>query len=145
VVADGETHSCDSALVEWLGSGHRDQPLLGGQDILASRADKAEAFAAHGASAIDLETGAVVRVARRYRATFAVLRAVCDPAARDLPPAALLALDTSGRIGGMRIAASLLQAPWQIVPLIALGRDAARARAALQRRVRTLIQSSYGA
>ena len=85
--------------------------------------------------AVDLESGAVARVAERHGIPFAVLRAICDPADRDLPPAALAALNEKGAIAIARVALSILHRPGQVPGLIALGRDAARARAALVRRV----------
>jgi len=74
-------------------------------------------------------------VAARAGLPFAVLRAVCDPAEALLPPAALAALDALGAISIWSVAASLLRHPGQIFDLIALGRAAAAARAALVRRV----------
>lgn len=144
VIVDGEHHSCDAALVAWLGYKSDTSPLLGGRDIIASRADKAKAFAETSASAIDLESGAVATVAHRHGATFAVLRAVCDPAERDLPPAALIALDQTGRIGGLKIARSILASPKQIIALLALARDAGAARETLRRRVRALKRVCHG-
>ena len=115
--------------------GRRAGLLLAGSAVVAGAADKARLFAATGAAAIDLESGAVARVAARHGLPFAVLRAVCDPAERSLPPAALVALDRNGAIGGLRVLASVLRAPGQVPALLALARDAAAARAALRRQV----------
>jgi adenosylhomocysteine nucleosidase len=110
--------------------------LLAGTAIVAAAEDKARLFAATGALAIDLESGAVARVAARHGLPFAVLRAICDPAGRSLPPAALAALDAAGAIGIWRVLASVARHPGQVPPLIALGRDAATARAALADQVK---------
>ena len=64
-----------------------------------------------GAAAVDLESGAVARVAAARGVPFAVLRAICDPAERALPPAALAALDARGAIGVWRVVASLVARP----------------------------------
>ena len=109
--------------------------LLAGTTIVAEAGEKARLFAQTGAIAIDLESGAVARVAARHGLPFAVMRAICDPAGRSLPPAALAALDKAGAIGLWRVLASVARRPGQVPALIALGRDAAAARAALQRRV----------
>jgi adenosylhomocysteine nucleosidase len=106
--------------------------LLAGDAVLASVEAKRAAFAASGALAVDLESGAVARVAARHGLPFAVLRAVCDPAGRALPPAALAALDARGAIGVWRVLASVLAHPGQIPALLALAGDAARARRALR-------------
>ena len=105
--------------------------LYGGGTILASARDKAELHRRTGAAAVDLESAAVARVAARHALRFGVVRAVCDPAERDLPPASLMALDAAGRIGLWRVIRSVLAQPGQVPGLLALGRDAARARRAL--------------
>jgi adenosylhomocysteine nucleosidase len=64
---------------------------------------------------------------------FAVLRAVCDPAQRGLPPAALATLDAGGGIRFARVLGSVAARPWQIPALLRLALDAALARRALMR------------
>ena len=129
--ADG-AWTTDDALNAALGgcTGH---VLLGGGSVLATVAEKA-AHAA-GADAVDLESAAVARVAARHGLAFAALRAVCDDAHRALPHAALVALDARGRIGMVRVIGAALAHPGELAALVALARDAARARAALVARV----------
>jgi adenosylhomocysteine nucleosidase len=137
-VAEGSnTYECDPALSAWLG-GATMGVLLGGKTIAVTAAEKAALFAASGADAIDLESGAVARVALAHGLPFAVLRAVADPAGRTLPPAALIALNQAGQIGILRVLASVLLNPAQIPPLLALARDAASARRALAARLKTI-------
>ena len=116
--------------------GRRHGVLVAGAAVVAEAEEKARLFDRTGALAVDLESGAVARVAARYGLPFAVVRAVCDPAGRTLPPAALIALGAGGAIGVWRVLASVRRQPGQLPVLIALGRDAAAARAALRRRVR---------
>ena len=137
VLADGEQWATDPALCTRL-CGPTPGALFGDGAILATAAAKAAMHARTGAAAVDLESAAVARAAARHGLPFAVLRAVCDPAMRDLPRAALIALDGQGRIGALRVAAAILARPGQIPALIALGRDAARARRALVTRVRAI-------
>jgi adenosylhomocysteine nucleosidase len=80
----------------------------------------------------------MARLAELRGVKFAVLRAVCDTAARDLPEAALVALNAKGGIGMARVAASVIRQPSQILGLVGLARDAGRARRALAGRVRGL-------
>jgi adenosylhomocysteine nucleosidase len=105
--------------------------LLAHDAIAATATEKQGFWADTGAAAIDMESGAVGEVAARHGLGFGVLRAICDPAARTLPPAALAALDKAGRIGFLAVAASVLRQPGQIPALLALAADAARARKAL--------------
>jgi adenosylhomocysteine nucleosidase len=107
--------------------------LLAGEKVHATSAEKLLAWQTTGAAAVDLESGAVAQVAAEAGIGFAVLRAICDPAERDLPPAALTALDHSGRIGFLRVLASVVTSPSQIPALLRLAADAKAARQALRR------------
>ena len=135
VLAGGRRYPCDPVLLDALG-GASVETLLGGAAVAATVAQKVQLRAASGAAAVDLESGALAEVAARHGLPFAALRAVCDPAGRDLPDLALTALDAQGRIGLRRSLASLLAQPRQVPALFALARDAAIARRALVRRVR---------
>lgn len=139
----GEGWAANAELSGLLGPATHES-LLAGHNIARTAAEKAALFAATGASAIDLESGAVAAVAARHGLPFAVLRAVCDPAEFDLPPAALLALDAQGGIRPWRVAGSIAAEPRQIPALLALGRAAAAARAALIRRVAEVVRRSRG-
>lgn len=134
VLSGGMALAADAALAAALG-GFSAEALADAAAPVAEREAKRNLFAHTAAAGVDLESGAVARVAARHHLPFAVLRAVCDPADADLPPAALIALDTQGRMRLGRIARSLLTAPGQIGALVALARAAAVARAALIRRV----------
>jgi len=143
VVEGDNGYGCDPALVAWLG-GATVSAMLGGEKIVVTAAEKAALFAASGADAVDLESGAVARVAFTHGLPFAVLRAVADPAGRTLPPAALIALNAAGQIGFLRVLASVLRNPAQIPALLALARQAAAARRALAGRVESLASYTSG-
>jgi len=137
-VVEGDARfAVDAALAAWLG-GVTAAAVLAGRVVLADATAKRAAWEATGAAIVDLESGPVARVAARHGMPFAVLRAVCDPAARSLPPAALAALGATGRIGPWHVAASVLRQPGQVPALLALAGDAARARWALVRAVARL-------
>ena len=127
----------DAALCAWLG-GATQGSILAGTAVVAGVEAKRALHVRTGAVAVDLESGAVARAAARHGIGFAVLRAVCDPAERDLPPAALAALDRTGAIGGLRVLGSVLRAPAQVPALLRLARDADAARRALRERVRLI-------
>jgi adenosylhomocysteine nucleosidase len=127
---DDRRFTADPALCALLGGANAE--LIATMPApVATAADKAALFRATGAAAVDLESGAVARVAARWALPFGMLRAVCDPAMRDLPPAALAALDSRGTIGLGRIAAALLRQPAQLPALLRLAGEARAARAAL--------------
>lgn len=128
---DGTAYRCDMSLSEQFG-GPTVSSLLGGGEVAATVAQKYKLFTSTRASAIDLESAAVARVAAVRGLRFAVMRAVADPATRDLPRASLVALDGDGRISPGAICNSLLRHPLQLRSLIALGREASHARKTLQ-------------
>ena len=130
VLSDGEALPADGALAALFGgaSGHT---ILAGTRVVADAIAKQRLFAATGAHAVDLESGPVGRIAIAHGLPFAAVRAICDPAKRTLPPAALVALNPAGRIGPMHLIRSIVQQPRQIGGLLALAWDAARARRVL--------------
>jgi adenosylhomocysteine nucleosidase len=127
-------YQCDPGLLDRLG-GQTAQTVFAAHTIIATRQEKHRLHTETGAAAVDLESGAVAEAAARHGLRFAVLRAICDPAERDLPAFAAAALDAEGRIGILRVLRTLLRDPRQIAGAIALAGDAARARRALIARI----------
>lgn len=104
--------------------------------VLGRAGEKQAIFARTGCQAADMESGAVAEIAAARGLPFAVLRAVCDPAGRDLPPAAMIALDPAGRITVLRVALSVARQPGQIGALLRVAADARAARRSLLDMVR---------
>ncbi len=120
-------------LAAWLGQ--VGGAMFSGGAVIATAEEKQALFARTGAVAVDLESAAVAEAAGRHALPFAVLRAVCDPASRSLPRAALTALDANGQIRVGAVLRETARHPADVAALVILGTDAARARRALQRRV----------
>ena len=99
--------------------------------LTASR--KAQLCVETGATTVDMESLIAGQFARERGAPFAILRAVADPAERDLPPLAAIATDSEGRVNARAVVAGLLRSPRQIAELVALMRDSRAAFAALER------------
>ncbi len=135
VIADGARFATDAGLSARLG-GETAHDLLHSERVVTGVEQKRLLHEATQCDALDMESGAVARAALAEARPFAVLRAVCDPAARALPPAALVALSPSGGVAPGRVLGALLRRPGQIGDLLALARDAAAARRALLARVR---------
>ena len=133
IITPDRTYATDPSLTARLGGPRH--ILYAGTAIIVTRAEKALLFGETGADAIDLESGAVAKVAAKYSLPFAAIRALIDPASETLPPAALAALDAAGAIAIGRVLASILRYPGQIPDLVRLVRHAATARAALRRHV----------
>lgn len=130
VLTEDGAFAADAGLAARFGglTGHS---LWGGTQVAVSARDKAALFHRSGAQAIDLESGVVAQAAQARGVPFIAVRAICDPAERDLPPAALVALGEAGGIGLWRVLVSVLRRPGQVPALLALGRDAAAARRGL--------------
>jgi adenosylhomocysteine nucleosidase len=73
----------------------------------------------------------VARAGAALGIPFVVLRAIADPAVRDLPPAALVPLRMDGNPDVGQVFASLLRRPHQLPSLLALAREARFALQAL--------------
>lgn len=136
VLAEGAAFATDHALNVALG-GATPHDLLHSERIVAAADDKRRLHLASGCAALDMESGAVARAALAEARPFAVLRAVCDPATRSLPPAALVAMAADGRIALGRLLRSLALRPGQVVTLLQLACDAQSARRALLGRIRS--------
>ena len=137
VIAERSEFRTDPALCAALG-GQTPHDMLHSERVVPGVEQKRLLFEAHGCAALDMESGAVARAALADAKPFAVLRAICDPAERALPPAALIALEPGGGIAVGRVGGSLLRRPSQFGALWLLARDARAARAALLLRVRAI-------
>ena len=135
VTLAGERFATDPALTATLG-GATAGAVLGSPGIVGESAEKTRLFAATGAAAVDMESGAVARAAARHGIPFAVLRVIGDPAGRDLPAAAKAAFAPGGRIALFPLLAALATHPGQIPALIALAHETRRALRGLRRAAR---------
>jgi adenosylhomocysteine nucleosidase len=137
VLAGDRRYTADADLSRILG-GATSHLMLGADTIVASAEEKRRIRQRTGAAAVDLESGAVARVAAAHDIPFAVLRAICDAAESSLPPAALIALDAHGGVRAWRVLAAVLARPLQLPALLALAADAATAKRSLRARIRRL-------
>jgi hypothetical protein len=78
-----------------------------------------------------MESVVVARSAAALGIPFVVLRAIADPAARELPPAALLPLGEDGNPALGPVLASVLRRPKQLPNLLTVAREARQALQAL--------------
>lgn len=107
--------------------------MLGHDAIAATATEKAALHRETNAVAIDIESHVVAAVAQHARVPFVVLRAIADPAERDLPPAALLPLTAGGRPNLARVLLSVACRPGQVPALLALAKETNVALDALRR------------
>ena len=96
-------------------------------------AAKSELRRATGAAGVDMESLIAGQYARENRIPFAIVRAVSDPAGRDLPPLVLKAVDSDGGIDALAVIRELIRAPGQFMTLHAAARDSGAAFQTLKR------------
>jgi hopanoid-associated phosphorylase len=140
VVAEGERIATDGALLEALK--HRlelggERPFVGNiaaadAPVLTGNA-KAKLKAATGAVVVDMESLIAGRFARERALPFAILRAVSDPADRDLPPLVLTAVSPDGGVNIAAVLAALIRRPDQLPTLLAAAHDSKAGLRALRR------------
>ena len=95
--------------------------LLTSTHVIGSTADKAKAFRATGAAAVDMESAAVAEVARAHGLPFLVVRAIVDTAMDPLPGAALGAAGST-HVRLARLLGALARTPGDLPELIRLMR-----------------------
>jgi adenosylhomocysteine nucleosidase len=106
-------------------------PVLGAEVALATKAAKRRAWRQTGAIAVDLESVIVARASAALGIPFVVLRAIADPAVRELPPAALVPLGENGKPALTSVLASVVRRPQQLPTLLSVAREARQALQAL--------------
>jgi len=107
--------------------------IAGAASPVLTSAEKSELRNVTGAVAVDMESLAAGLFARARSVPFAVLRAVCDPAHRNLPPLTLVAVDPDGSLNLGAVIGDLVRRPSQLRALIAAATDSAAAIRALRR------------
>jgi hopanoid-associated phosphorylase len=107
--------------------------VAGVSDPVSTARAKAELRRATGAAAVDMESLTAGRFALELRTPFAILRAVADPADRDLPPLISSAVGADGRINTAAVAGELVRSPGQFAGLVGAARDSRAAFRSLGR------------
>jgi len=142
IIEGNRVYPADYALMAFLG-GSTGAPLYAGQKIAQTAHDKSLIYRRSHPDAIDLESGAVARVAKARGLPFAALRAVTDTADTDLPPVAMTALKDDGSLDFIAIAKSMVRHPRQLPSLLVMAQSAKAARAALVARLEKLPERSF--
>jgi hypothetical protein len=99
--------------------------------MLTEAAEKRRARASSGALAVDMESCAAARAARRLGLPFAAARVISDAADRTLPPAVKVGMRADGGMALGPVLAATARDPRQLVSLIRTGLEARRAFRAL--------------
>ncbi|MGH6799858.1 MAG: phosphorylase [Methylocella sp.] len=136
ITEDGARYYGDPAWSRRLADALGDATIADIAGVDAPLAGCAEKRALHiktGARAADTESHVAARVAAAHGLPFAAFRVVADPADRQLPHAALVAMKPDGSLALGAIAGSILRGPRQVPQLLRIALDARAAFAALFR------------
>ncbi|WP_395666622.1 phosphorylase [Methylocella sp.] len=113
---------------------------IAGVDAAVCGADAKRALRlAHGADLVDMESHVAARAAARLSLPFAAVRAAADPAEREIPRAALVAMRPDGGLALGALMRSLAGDPRQIAGLVRTALDARKAFASLFRGGKMLV------
>ncbi len=118
-------------------------PIAGSEGPVAHPAVKRLLHKKTGAAIVDMESHLAARLAARHGIAFVALRAVCDPAHRALPSAALAGMRPDGSTDGLAVLRGIAGRPSVIKGVMMTAFDAATARASLERG-RRLVGANFG-
>ena len=110
---------------------------------LCTPEDKQALRLATGAHVVDMESWEAVQLAAEFGVGFAAIRAVCDPAHRRVPPAALAGLNADGSASSWSVVRNLLTTPRDLPDLAQCATGWVRALRAL-RRARWALGAGFG-
>jgi hopanoid-associated phosphorylase len=117
--------------------------LVGSDHVVATASDKRALFEATLAQAVDMESHEVAVVAIAAGLPFLVIRALADPHDQVVPQVAREALTPDGRVRLRATLGGLIRQPGELMALLRLARQSARALATL-RRAATLAGPEFG-
>ncbi|MCE4225422.1 phosphorylase [Methylobacterium sp. C25] len=150
VFEDGRRLPCDPGIVEAhamriSGLGRRvvARDVAGVEAAVMTREAKTALAARTGAAAVDMESHVAADYAAQRGLPFAILRVVCDPAERALPPFAASALKPNGDPDVPAVLMALLRREARIGELVRLARDSGEAFKSLGR-ARALLGLALG-
>jgi hypothetical protein len=136
VVFDGSPHATDVAWTKQIAARLPQAELgavAGSRIVIASPSEKRALWESTGAVAADMESHVVAHVAEKHSLSFAILRAVADPAHQRLPAAAIRGMKPDGSTDVIGVLKSLRPEPRQMTELMRVAANAWRARASLLR------------
>lgn len=105
--------------------------FLSVHEVVSSPGHKRRLADRSSAVAVEMESGAVAKVAARHGLPFIAVRAIVDEAHHSVPAALAYAVDDRGRTQPWRMALPLLRRPGQLRALLQMARGADAANRAL--------------
>ena len=91
--------------------------------VLKNSTEKRILFERTGAMAVDMESGAVAKVAQEAQVPFMVVRAVADSTDTTIPESSLKAVDEFGRLSCLKLIQGLVEYPGEFLALVRIARN----------------------
>jgi len=132
---DWQQHT--TKLLSELHAIHSD-PLSESCSLVSTQTDKKALHDAFGSVALDMESAAIAKIAKKANIPYLVIRAIADPANMDMPDAITYALNNEGIVNIKKLIIYLLTHPNEIPSLIKLGLAFQSARRTLKYAARVL-------
>ncbi len=95
--------------------------ILETKQVISTVSDKATSYQRSSAIAVDMESGAVARIAKQANIPFIVIRSIVDPAHFNLPYAVQYAINQQGNVSMCKLLLYLCMHPTELPRLITLG------------------------
>lgn len=139
IAPDGSRSECDPKWRQRLTTVLCGEFPVLGSDILGSDQavllsdEKRRLHDRTGAAAVDMESHAVGKVAAELGVSFLAVRAIADPASRDIPSWVMSLVGSDGRPRMRAVIKAMVAHPLQVPTLIGLGIDSEKAFGCLRR------------
>jgi hopanoid-associated phosphorylase len=117
--------------------------VVGANAIVSDPLAKRDLYARTGAIAVDMESHLAARLAAAHGLAFATLRVIVDPAHRQVPRVAQVAMLPGGRTDLVSVLREVMARPAQIPALLRIASDAYAAQSALKR-LRRILGPGFG-
>ncbi len=114
------------------------KPLAESRDVVSGSTEKILLGERTKACGLDMESGAIAKVATDSSIPFLVIRSIADPASMSLPNSVVIATDTNGGLNIPKLLLHTLFHPSNIAGLIQLGINFRSAQISLTRSARLL-------
>lgn len=117
-------------------------PLFGESTLLNSQHEKESIHQITKAVAVDMESGAIARVAAENKLDFNVIRSISDDVYTKVPQSITRAIDPNGQIHSFSLLSNLLFSPQDWISIIQLAKGFWKAKKSLKLIAKVILKSS---
>ena len=99
------------------------EPIIGVEKVVKTTTEKNKLYKNYLASAVDMESHRVGKIAKKHNVPFLVIRAISDTSVDSLPGSAIGVINADGKINFLSVLLKLLQKPRDFSQLYLLSRS----------------------